>query len=109
MMTAPALAPQLTAASCLRRGVKFRVHKKRLCAGSGMFDDMFEVGSSEAEVAEIPVAESSAVLEVVLPYCYPARAAPFPITHPVVTDVICALDKYDVSLIALVSDRLIDS
>lgn len=72
------------------------MHKKRLGASSIVFEDMFEIGSGGG-VAEVPVAESSEVLEAVLPYCYPVRNPAFDLTRPCAVDVIRTFDKYDVS------------
>lgn len=51
-----------------RSGVKFSVSKDRTSAKSEVFRDMFEIGSSSGAVDEVVLAQSSGVLELLLPY-----------------------------------------
>ncbi|ORY82960.1 hypothetical protein BCR35DRAFT_352119, partial [Leucosporidium creatinivorum] len=60
--------------------VVFRVHRLYLEAHSPVFKDMFELGRAVekgAELPEVQLEETSGVLEICLPYIYPARLDPF--------------------------------
>lgn len=65
---------------------------------------MFEVGSEVSKPGKlptVPLQESSAVLEIVLPYIYPVRLEGFSVEQPLLYEIIRALDKYGVSLVGL--------
>ncbi|ORY82970.1 hypothetical protein BCR35DRAFT_352127 [Leucosporidium creatinivorum] len=80
--------------------VGFRVHRANLCASSTIFKDMFDVGSEVSgaqELPTVPLQESSATLEVVLPYIYPKRLKSFALEQlEMIYQIIRALDKYGI-------------
>lgn len=53
--------------------------------------------SARGRLERSPVQESSAALEIVLPYAYPAAVPPFDLGHPQCFEAIRAVDKYAVS------------
>lgn len=71
--------------------------KEALAEYSGVFRDMLEVADND-EVAEVPLAESSEVLEMFLPFCLDKNTPRFVWAGLEKWSVIKALDKYDVSL-----------
>lgn len=46
---------------------------------------------------EVPLAESKALVEALLPYCGQGRADPFDLNDDLAWELIKAFDKYDVS------------
>lgn len=68
-------------------GIKLFVNKERMQARSGMFRDMFDIGESSGLIDEIPMAETGAMLDLILPYW-----------QSTLWDLISVAEKYDVSL-----------
>ncbi|ORY82988.1 hypothetical protein BCR35DRAFT_331355 [Leucosporidium creatinivorum] len=97
--------------------VVFRVHRLYLEATSPIFKDMFTLGSAvEKNVApKIELGESTAVLEMGLPYVYPARLDPFELQNDSFWSVVSFFDKYEIArgleavLAALVQRDLVDA
>lgn len=78
-------------------GVHFKVHSTKLAAASAFFNDLLGVPQPADGSSEVPVQESSAALEILLPYAYPAAVPPFDLGHPQCFEAIRAVDKYAVS------------
>jgi len=77
-------------------------------AASPVFKDIFELGKALVEGAELPevqLDETSAILEVSLPYLYPKRVEPFRLDFPRTWEVIKLFDKYEVSGLGVNHDR----
>jgi hypothetical protein len=78
------------------------VHRLYLEAASPVFKAMFDIGRATAGDGELPkvdLKETSAVLEVALPYVYPGRVDPFKLScsNKESWDVIAVFDKHEVS------------
>ncbi|KAL8287221.1 hypothetical protein RQP46_003673 [Phenoliferia psychrophenolica] len=82
-------------------GVAFRVHKANLLASSKTFADMFDSTSEaplDGDLPMIELTEPAAILERILPYCYPNSVAPWELDLPTGDlELFGALDKYEAS------------
>ncbi|KAL8287219.1 hypothetical protein RQP46_003671 [Phenoliferia psychrophenolica] len=80
-------------------GIAFRVHKANLLASSKTFANMFEATSEPSQEGTLPIielTEPAAVLERILPYCYPNAVAPWELDLPKGDlELFGALDKYE--------------
>ncbi|KAI5480546.1 hypothetical protein MNV49_000242 [Pseudohyphozyma bogoriensis] len=79
--------------------VKFAVHRYNLAAASQVFSDMIQLGQPHGPThkqEDVKLEETAEVLEIVLPYTYPAWVKPFELDFPKSFDVIKAFDKYGI-------------
>ncbi len=83
--------------------MKFKFKKDELVAKSGMFRDMFEVAEAGEGVAEVPVTESSRVLEAVLRVSAQGRVGLDDLVF--LSELDDVSDKYQVSQVPGLLDR----
>lgn len=77
--------------------MKFKFEKAKLANKSGVFADMFEVGESGEGVDEVPMTETSEVLEALLSSCDGKNQVGLTRNGDLPWPVFKAFDKYDVS------------
>ncbi|ORY82968.1 hypothetical protein BCR35DRAFT_79752 [Leucosporidium creatinivorum] len=81
--------------------VVFRAHRLYLEAASPVFKAMFEVcrATGGAQLPSIDLEETTAGLEIGLPYVYPGRVDPFKLSRSRKDDwdVISMFDKYEIA------------
>ena len=82
--------------------VKFHVHSTVLKAGSGIFRDMLELASPNAQNPSEPIylSETSATLEIIFQFLYPvnAKIPPKPATFKGAVKLCEVATKYDMPL-----------